>query len=72
MKDMTIEAKLDLRERLTGRRKVKRPAIGATYIGVPPVGETGWVHGRKGVWQGDNRMQCPETGEVFRVNYIVH
>ena len=63
--------KLKLRETLTKKPRAKRMRVGATYIGVPPVGETGWVHGRRGVLLENGNLRCPETNEEFKVLYCV-
>ena len=59
-----------LRAKLETRRSVTNPIMGRTYIGVVPVGQLGWVHGRLGVYISINLLRDLETGEEFRVQRI--
>jgi hypothetical protein len=65
-----VQVQRELREKLRQHPPI-RFVEGIIAVGVPEIGQLGWVHGRKGKWISPYTMQCLETGEVFPIMYAI-
>ncbi len=65
------EAQAAIRSRLDAMPTARSPVVGYIYIGIVPVGQYGWLHGRIGYLQADGSLICPETGERFTPTRLI-